>query len=131
MPTWYGATLRTTGPPVLSLEIVLGIAVLSWVGVAWALLRTRTPPQQRAVSDLRGRVEDLEHDLEQLHARVSKRARQEDLATARDRHEERSKRRNDLEAQAAAIVANQQQQQPTPADPQQLRAQLRAKVLAH
>lgn len=110
-------------------EIALAIAALALVLAAWALLRTRTPPQQRVVNELRATVEELVVDVESLHQRLNKRTREESLGRARDAHEERRKRRDVLEEQAAALLQSQQQKPPPPADPKAARVELRRRVL--
>lgn len=82
---------------IASIALVLALAAL-WV--AW-----RSHPR-RLYADLRLRVEDAEHDLEQLHGRLHKRARQENVGKARESlATERTEGRNVIEEAKAVLAA--------------------------
>lgn len=81
------------------------LACLALVLALAACVRCYVPPQQRGVNDLRARIEDLEHDTDDLHKRLNKRAGKENMEKARFTHEERAARREAIEAEAAAVIA--------------------------
>jgi len=114
--------------------------MLLWASIALSALAAIVslycafrPPQGRVLSDLRQRVEDLEYDVNPpdpgLHARLTKRARRENMDAARAAHEEKRTRREAIEQQAHAIISGATTS-PVPApDPDAQRAALRARVL--
>ena len=120
----------------LIFSIAALVAALGALGVsAWAAAR---PPQAAPLRELRSRVEDLEADTSDIHAKFLKRARTENMEKARAVHVERAHRKQSAEEEAAAILAAQAQpgagSQKSPAltssaSEQVTKAQLRARYL--
>lgn len=88
------------------------LSIASLVLAALALGRAYVPPQTRAVHDLRGRVEDLEHDGDELHKRLNKRSARENMDKARTAHVEKSERRDRIEEEALAVIERSKKHQP-------------------
>lgn len=107
------------------LELILSSVALvaSLCALGLAIAFARVSPAQRLWNDLRGRVEDLEHDAEQLHARLNKRAKQETVAVARGARSAKAAVLDEAEQLLAAAAAN-----PPPAVPKDERAALRAQI---
>lgn len=98
------------------MDISLILAIAALVLGAVAVLRSYVPPQQRVVNDALQRLVDVEEGLTALSARSNKRSRQENMEKAREAHEVRAERRDRIEEQAAAIIAQHAEkpaQQPT------------------
>jgi DNA-binding transcriptional MocR family regulator len=115
--------------------IALGIAFFAMVLGAVSYRATRVPPQRALVLQLQARLEEVEHDLASLHDRYAKRQRQADMDKARTAHEERARRRDTIEQEAASIIeaAREKPRAPDalPEDPEQARRALRARILRH
>jgi hypothetical protein len=94
-----------------------------------ALGRAYVPPQTRKFNELLGRVEDLEADSSDLHGRLAKRARVENMATAREAAEAKRAQREGLVEQAAALLQAQREAPPPALDDASARAAMRAKFL--
>lgn len=108
----------------------ISISVLAALSVL-ALIRCYIPPQTHKLLDLLGRVEDLEFAHEEVRHRLTKRAKAENMATARTAHEARSQRRDLIESEAAAILEGEKQRQaalPLAQSPADLKAALRQRL---
>lgn len=106
-----------------------GVALcLSLASVGVACVCAWKPPQQRDVRELRALVEELSADLDSLHARTLTRARREQMDQARQVHETKKARQARIEEEALAII-ERQRQQPLELQPDDQRAQLRARFL--
>jgi hypothetical protein len=109
--------------------VAIAFAAVFSVGVStFAILRTFIPPQQRTVMELRGRLEDVADDNEQIHARLNARAARTNMEKARETKEQRRAVTDDLVAQAEQL-AGKQRAPAAPPDPEALRAELRRKHL--
>lgn len=133
---WYRPLDSTTYSAVCTSSI--DHLVLLWVSISalaalnlLALIRCYIPPQHRAYLELVGRVEDLEFAHDEVRQRLTKRAKAENMATARTAHEARSARRDLIETEAAAILEGEKQRQaalPLAQSPADLKAALRQRL---
>lgn len=98
-----------------------------------ALARAWVPPQSRDVWHLSARVADLEAAHRDVLERLAKRAKQENMAKARDVRESEIRSARDLEDEALRVIQEAKGGGSVPGDtshldPQAMKRALRAKV---
>lgn len=116
------------------MDYSLWASIAALVASLLALARAYVPPQQRQLHQLTGRVEDLEMAHQDVRERLTKRAKTENMAKARDEKESRANTRERIELEALRVLAESRAgatpaSQPQPLDEAAQRAQLRARYL--
>lgn len=114
------------------MDLSLILAALAFVGAGFALWRAHVPPQRAQVRELIERVIDCEEGYQNLAARLTRRAKGENMAKAREVHEGRASELRSLEEQAQHVLALNSPAAPkppaAPQNPEELRAALRAQL---
>lgn len=112
------------------MDYSLWIALVGLALSCLALARAWTPPQQRELWKLIGRVEDLEGAHQDIRDRLTQRAKRENMQKARDVLDSERSNARDLEAEALRVIqeAKAGQVQEIPLDPAARRRALRAQL---